>query len=162
MSIFMQIDGIEGEASDPQHKGWIDVRNMRWGVERAITSHTSTQGDRESANATITDLTFKKLMDKSTAKLFLAACCGRGQTIKIHLTKTGTGSGSDTFMEYILHHAIVSDYQMAAWNDDLDRPIEKIKISFVKLETRYTPYDEDGLANAALAVAFDTATNTKA
>jgi len=162
MSIFAYIEGIQGDSSDPAHKGWIDIRSISWGVGRNVTSSTSTQGDRESSNAIITDLTFKKFMDKATAKLFLEACCGRGKKIIIHLTKTGSGSGADTFMEYTLHNALISDYKMAAWDDDLDRPIEKLKISFVKLETRYTPYDENGAAEAALAVAFNTATNMKA
>jgi len=162
MSIFLHIPGITGESSDPNHQGWIDVRNFSWGVGRDINSHTSTQGDRESSNATISDLTLKKFMDKSTAQLFIESCCGGGKTIKFHLSKTGQGSGADSFIEYTLHNALVSDYKVAAFNDDTDRPIEKVKISFVKLEIRYIPYDEDGNAEAALAVAFDTAKNMKA
>lgn len=34
-------------------------------------------------------------------------------------------------------------------------------ISFLDAEVKYTPYDEDGNALAPIAVAFDTATNTK-
>lgn len=162
MSIFMYIDGINGESSDSGHKDWIDIRSISWGTGRKITSETSTRGDRESSNTKITDLTFKKFMDKATAKLFIEACCGVGKTIKIHLTKTGSGTGADVYMEYTLHNAIISDYKMAAWDDDIDRPIEKLKISFVKMETRYTPFDEDGIATAPIAVAFDTATNTTA
>lgn len=161
MSIFILYEGIKGESSDKNHPGCIDIRSVSWQVSRKITSNTSTTGDRESANAVISDLTIKKLMDKATPQLFIQACCGNGKTLKIYLTKTGTGSGSDTYIEYTLHNAIITDYQMAAWDDDLDRPIEKIKISFVKLELRYIPYDEDGIAMAAIATGFDTATNMK-
>ncbi|MBX2809253.1 MAG: type VI secretion system tube protein Hcp [Cellvibrionaceae bacterium] len=71
MSIFLNYDGITGECSDANHKGWIDVERIKWGTSRNITSSTSTQGDRESSNAIITDLSFIKLMDKATPYLFL-------------------------------------------------------------------------------------------
>ncbi len=76
MSIFMHVEGIQGETSDLNHKGWIDIENLEWGSKRQITSNTSTQGDRESSNATITDLTLIKLMDKTTPYLFIETCCG--------------------------------------------------------------------------------------
>ena len=161
MSLFLNGEGVKGEASDANHPGWVDIRCISWEVNRKITSNTSTKGDRESANAVIGDLTLKKIMDKSSPTFFIEACCGTGKTVTIHLTKTGQGIGAETFMEYTLHNALISDYQMAAWNSDPDRPIEKIKISFTKLETRYISYNEDGLTEAPLAVAFDTATNMK-
>jgi len=39
--------------------------------------------------------------------------------------------------------------------------MEAISVSFVEMEVKYTPYDEDGNQIAAIAVGFDTATNTK-
>ncbi|MBX2808640.1 MAG: type VI secretion system tube protein Hcp [Cellvibrionaceae bacterium] len=37
----------------------------------------STQGDRESANAVISDIKIKKFVDKATPYIFMAMCCGR-------------------------------------------------------------------------------------
>lgn len=53
MSLFMQYPGIQGESADTNHRHWIDIENLRWGVKRRITSHTSTRNDRESANAEV-------------------------------------------------------------------------------------------------------------
>ena len=162
MSIFVHIEGIEGEVSDSLHKDWLDILSVSLGVNREITSNTSTRGDRESSNAAMSELTIKRFMDKATPRLHIEACCGRGKTVTIHQTKTGAGTGADVFIQYTLHNAIVCEYKMAAWAQDTDRPIEKIKISFTKLEIRYTPYDDNGMAASPLSVAFDTATNTKA
>ena len=161
MSLFLYIDGIQGEVSDAGFKGWIDITHWRWGVKRLITSNTSTQGDRESANATITDLTITRFMDKATPKLFLESCCGRGKTAKIVQTKTGTGSGADSFIEYTFHNALISHYAVEALSEATARPREQLTLSFVEVETKYTPYDEDGNAQAPIAVGFNTATNTK-
>ena len=161
MSIFAQIEGIKGESSDSGHSGWMDIHSINWGVGRKITSNSSTAGDRESSNAVISDLQITRLMDSATPKLFIESCCGTGKEIKIHLTKTGTGSGADIFMEYSLKNAIISNYSVNASAEDSGRPMETLTVSFVDLEVKYTPYDEDGSAEAAIAVGFDTSTNTK-
>lgn len=64
-------------------------------------------------------------------------------------------------MCYLLRNAIISSYRVKAHTDDLNRPNEEIRISFTAIESRYTPYDEDGNALSAIAVGFDTKTNTK-
>jgi len=161
MSVFLNYEGIKGESSDSGHKDWIDVDSWEWGVERKITSSTSTQGDRESSNAVINNLNITKTMDSSSNRLFIESCCGTGKTVKLHLTKTGTGSGADVYMEYTLKNALISKYSVGGVAEDTDRPTEVIIISFVELEAKYIPYDEDGNAIAPDAVGFDTATNTK-
>jgi len=161
MSIFINYEGVKGESSDPAHKDWCDVESICWGVGRNITSSTSTQGDRESSNANITDLTIMRHMDKATPKIFTESCCGTGKDVVIHLTKTGTGSGAHIYMEYHLKNALISYYQIEAEAEDAERPVEKIQVSFTDVEVKYTPYDEDGNAEAPIAVGFNTATNTR-
>lgn len=161
MSIFMEIPNITGETSDQNHQGWIDVLEVEFGVHRNITSSTSTQGDRESSNAVISDLKLLKLMDRTTPQLFLLTCCGTGKDIKIVMTKTGTGSGADVFLEYTLKNALLSRMDTQAMKYNNRRPVEEIHISFTSMSVKYIQYDEDNNMVAPLAVGFDTATNTK-
>ncbi len=161
MSIFVNFDGIKGECSDPAHKEWMDVLSCSYDITRAITSATSTLGDRESSNAQIQDLVLTKLTDSATPKTFLESCCGTGKDVTIHFTKTGTGGGADVFLELKLKNALISGYFFAAKSQSVNRPHEEITLSFVEMEVKYTPYDEDGNATAPITVGFDTATNTK-
>lgn len=161
MSAFLYYEGIQGEVSDVGFQNWIDISEWSWGVGRSISSHTSTQGDRESANATIRDLNITRFMDKATAKLFIESCCGTGKTAKIVQTKTGTGNGADVFVEYTFHNALISHYSVRALNNAVARPREEMILSFVDTEVKYIPYDENGIAEAPIAVGFNTATNTK-
>lgn len=161
MSIFLRIDGINGCASDACHPGWIDAVDLQWSVGRRITSAPSSRGSRESSNAEITALEITRFTDQATPQLFLEACCGRGRDITIELTRTGTGSGADTYLKYTLRHAMVSGYAIDAAAEDVTRPLEKIIISFAALELVYTPFDQDGRPLAPLAVGFDTTTNTR-
>ncbi|MBI3899441.1 MAG: type VI secretion system tube protein Hcp [Gammaproteobacteria bacterium] len=157
----MSYEGIRGESSDSGHKNWIDIVSFSWGTSRRITSATSTQGDRESSNAKITDLILTKKMDSSSPKLFLESCCGTGKNVMLHLTKTGSGVGADVFMEYNLKKALISKYEVGGEAADMDRPTEVITISFVELDLRYTPYNDNNQATSPIAVGFNTATNTK-
>lgn len=161
MSIFMYMESLLGEASDPNHKNWVDLLEVTFGVGRSITSVTSTRGDRESSNATISDLKLLKFMDKASAKLFLEACCSTGKQIIIEMTKTGAGQGADTYIRYTLENAIISSLDVEATNDNGYRPLEDITISFTEMSVKYIPYDEDGNAESPIVVGFDTATNQK-
>lgn len=77
MSIFVNYEGIKGESSDANHKDWMDVKSCSFDIERAITSATSTQGDRESSNAEIKDIIITRYTDsehlRSSSNLFVAA-----------------------------------------------------------------------------------------
>ncbi|MBX2809407.1 MAG: type VI secretion system tube protein Hcp [Cellvibrionaceae bacterium] len=161
MSIFVNYDGIKGECSDPAHKEWMDVLTCTYDISRAITSATSTQGDRESSNTEIKDLVLTKYTDSATPKTFLESCCGTGKDVTIHFTKTGTGGGADVFLELKLKNALISNYSFSGKSQGASRPHETLTLSFVEMEVKYTPYDEDGNATAPISVGFDTATNTK-
>ena len=162
MSIFVQYEGITGQVSDAEHKGWMHVHELAWGAGRNITSRPSTRGDRESSNAQVSDLVMTRLMDKATPKLFLAACCGKGKRVEIHLTKSGQGGAAEVYMTYVLQHCLVSFYAMTDSPKHTTGAAERIEISFTGLEVKYTPYDDDGMALGPLAVGFDTATNMRA
>lgn len=161
MSGFLKYGNVKGESSDSGHKGWIDITAWKFDIARAITSATSTKGDRESSNAEIGDLILSKHTDSSTPKLFIESCCGTGQDVTLHLTKTGAGSGADVYMEFILKNALISNFALSGNDKSARRPQEVIAISFVEIEIKYIQHDEDGNAMAPVAVGFDTATNTK-
>jgi len=161
MSIFMNYEGIKGEASDPAHKDWVDITGWKFDITRAITSSTSTRGDRESSNANIGDLIVTKYTDAATPKLFIESCCGTGKDVILHLTKTGAGSGADVYMEIILKNALITNFSLGGKSESATRPQEALSISFVDIEIKYTNYDENGIAQSPVAVGFDTATNTK-
>ena len=161
MSIHMFIPGVKGESTDPGHEDWIDVESLSWGVNRNLNSNSATKGDRESGNATISDLHVVRNMDSATPKLFIDGCCGEGKEIIIEITKTGKGGGSETYMRYTLGDSLIGNYTVNANAQDGSHPTETLSIAFIDMEMTYTPYDDGGKQQASETVAFDTATNTK-
>lgn len=162
MSIHLHIPGLQGSSTDRSHSQWLDVHELKWAVQRRITSTTSTRKDRESANPEISRLNFVRYMDRATPDLFILSCCGRGQTITVRQTGTGEGSGSAPFVEYIFDNAVISNYQVMAVRQAKRRPMERICISATSAQLRYTPYDDDGRALAPISVGFDFSQNIKA
>src|SRR5690554_6791620 len=99
VSIVMKVDDISGDVVDLTHLGWLDIDRLGWGgVRRRLASPTSTRGDRESSVAELLEIKLSRHMDSASPHLFLEACCGRGRSIILRLTKTGQGSVSDVFL----------------------------------------------------------------
>ncbi len=159
MSIFMFREGIKGESSDKFHKDWMDIESIEWRIGRKITSQTSTRGDRESSNPEYSELLLFKRMDSATPKIFIESCYGGGKTVIIECTKTGSGNGGDVYMQYRLENALISHYAIHVKSKRGKRPLEAIKVSFKRLDQRYITYDENNVAQAPIAVGYDTARN---
>lgn len=159
--MFMSYEGIKGEAADAGHAEWLDIHSLSWGSRRRVTAASSTKRDRESANATISDLNITRRMDSASPALFIESVCGKGKTVVIRMTRTGSGGGADVYMEYTLRNALVTQYEVDAEAEEEERPEEALTISFTAIETKYTPYDDDGNPMSPIAVGFDAATNTR-
>ncbi|WP_223669974.1 Hcp family type VI secretion system effector, partial [Kangiella shandongensis] len=110
MSIFMNYDGIKGEATAKGHEDWIDVLSLDWGVQRGITARVGTSKDREATSADVSELRITKYMDNTTPYLFKEACVGKGKQVQLHLTKTG--DTLENYMEYNLKDCMISGYRV--------------------------------------------------
>lgn len=154
MGIYVNFDGIPGDATEQNHKKWIDVASIQWGVGRAISTVAGRTQNREASQPSVSEVTISKMFDSSSPKLFTAACTGNvGKTVKIDLTTTS--SGGLVFCTYTLSNALISSYSVSS---DGDRPGESISISFTKLEFKFTPYDNQNKAGTPVTVSYDLAT----
>jgi len=158
MSIFMQIDGIEGSVTDQYHQGWLNILKIKWGTRRKIILSTGT-GHRRISNAKFSELMLIRRMDKATPQLFREACSGCvGKDVTLHLTKTG--QSENTYLEYSLKNVLVSHYRTMAHEDDVAPPNEEIRLSFSAIELKHIPYDASGKMQSPLITGFDLATHT--
>jgi len=154
MAIYVKYDGIDGEATQEEHKKWLDVSSIQWGVGRAISTTSGSTANREASEPSVSEVTLTKLMDSSSPKLFTESVTGAaGKTVVIHLVTTG--SPGKTYAEYTLTNALASSYSMSSGGD---RPSESVSISFTKLEFKFTPYDGNNKAGTPISVSYDLST----
>jgi len=154
MAIYVQMDGIEGDATQEQHKKWLTIESMHWGVGRHVKAGAGRAGNREASEPSVSEVTITKHADGSSPKIFGEACTGKkGKTVKIDFVTTG--NPGDTYMQYILSDTLVSSYSISSGGD---RPSESIGLSFSKIEMKFIPYDEQHKAASPIIANYDLAT----
>ncbi len=153
MAIYLQFDGMTGEVTAAGHEGWIELESFSWGVGRGIIMQTGASKDREASAPSLSEVTVTKQMDETSPYFFTEACVGKGKTATIHFVKTG--EELETYMEYVLSDVMVSGYSVSSGGD---RPAESISLSFTKIETKYTPYDDAHAATAPIPAGYNLAT----
>lgn len=161
MSISMEVPDIHGAAADAGYFGWLPIEKIAFGATRGVTSPTGRRGGREASNTELQELILRRTSDRATPALVLGACCGRGQTIRIHLTRTGDGAGAEPFAEYVLHNALISEYAVRARSRGHARPVETLRISFTAWELKYVGQDADGRVLPPQVVGFDSTNNRR-
>ncbi|MDT3376343.1 Hcp family type VI secretion system effector [Labrys portucalensis] len=157
MPIYLQLDGIQGDATQEQHKKWMDIEAIHWNVSRNMNTSAGSAANREASEPTISEVILTKVSDSSSTRLFQEACSGRtGKTAVIHLVSTG--SPGNTYIEYTLTNTLLANYSV---DSNGDRPVETIRLNFTKMQVKYTPYNEDNTSGSPTIATYDLAT-TKA
>ena len=155
--IYCHYEGVDGTATEQNHKKWIKVSSVQWGVGRAITLTPGATQNREGSTPSISEITFVKDMDGSTPKLFQLACGKdvKGKTFKFHFTRTG--DPEPIYLEVTLTDALVSGYSVSSGGDT---PSESVSLNFTKIELKYTPTGEDVTDASPILANYD-ATESK-
>jgi type VI secretion system secreted protein Hcp len=113
---FIRLDGIEGESSDSKHIGWIEITSCDMEIHQTISTTASSAGGAGAERADFSDLSFTKLLDKSSP--MLAVACAQGthfNTITIELCRSGTEKIK--FMEIKLTNSFISSLALSADGD---------------------------------------------
>ena len=153
MAIYVKIDGINGDATHQEHKKWLDVDSLQWGVGRAIMTPTGSAMNREASEPSVSEVTVTKTMDSSSSLLFQEACAGSaGKKVTIDLVTTG--NPGDIYMQYTLHNALVSGYSVSSGGE---RPAESVSLNFTKIEMVYKTFDEKHKMTGQFPASYDLA-----
>ena len=154
MPIYFQMDGIQGDATQADHKQWMDIQAMHWNVSRNINTLAGAAANRESSEPAISEVTLTKVSDSSTSKLFQEACTGRsGKDATIDMVTTG--NPGQTYIQYKLYNTLVASYTVSSSGD---RPTEQVTLNFTKMEVKYIPFDENNNAKAPMISSYDVST----
>lgn len=70
---FLKIDGIDGESTQADHKGEIELLSFTWGVSRPPAGARAARSTRAALNS----FTIVKRLDKASPKLMQACAMGR-------------------------------------------------------------------------------------
>ena len=155
MAVYVWIDGIEGTATQEEHKKWIQAETLNWGVGRSIAAMTGATQNRESSEPSVSEVTITKQTDGSSPKLFQRACGEDTKGTKVKIDFVTTGNPGVTYMRYTLHNTLIAGYDISTSGE---LPTETISFNFTKVEVKYTPHDEKNNPKQSSTVQYDLTT----
>src|SRR5262245_25437377 len=130
---FLKIDGIEGESTDKDHKGELQVESWSWGVSSATTA-----GGARSGKPCVASFNFTKNMDKASPPLMANAVSGMVIKTAV-LTARKAGEAQQEFLKLTMESVLVSSYQVGGSSSSSSLPMEQLSLNFAKMSVEYKP-----------------------
>ncbi|MBK1682657.1 Hcp family type VI secretion system effector [Rhodoferax fermentans] len=148
---FIKFDGVEGESSNKDHKGAVDVLSWSWGIATAgQVGGTSTGKGKTVAEP----LSFVHLYDKASP--LLAKHCAAGKLFKtVVLTSRKAGEGQKDFLQVSLKEVHVTSVQPSC--ADGGEIIEAVTLTYRDIEFAYKPQDGKGGLGGDVKFGWDVA-----
>jgi type VI secretion system secreted protein Hcp len=149
---FLKIDGIDGESTDVNHKGEIDVESWSWGVSQSGSSGGG--GGGGAGKAAFQDFHFVTQVSKATPKLLQA--CASGMHIKEATLSGVRGAGkvkNASFLKVKLTDVIISGVALADSQENV--PLDQVSFNYGKIELTYTRQSAKGTAEPPVRFGWD-------
>lgn len=133
---FIKFDGVDGEATDNEHKGWIALGSFTQPVRE---TGAATGAARRRGDVVLEDIVVVKQVDKSSPKLAEAVCKGKVfPKVELHVSTSDPGSPRPTYHAYELTNVRVTSYSVHAGGSSGDPlPSEEISLNFEEVKVTY-------------------------
>ncbi len=155
---FIQFQGLPGESGDDKHKEWVEIHSFNFGASQAAQAVSSGNSGPGVERVSMSDLSFTKDVDKTSAKLFERCCSAEAfPTVKLEVCRAG--GEKLTYIAVTLSHVIVSSYQLGGGTGGLAN--ENITLAFGKIEHTYTQQKLDGGPGGKISAGWDLTANKK-
>lgn len=155
MAFYLQIPGIKGSVTDSQHKDWIAIHDINFNTANHVSVKPGHVDDRYAGIPSLSDFVLSKLADVSSPKLLEASLGGKVfDKVMIHVCN----NDKKPYIEYTLHKAIVSNYEIDAANShsiSATKLEEYFSLNATKIEMRYLPAN-----GTPMSAAYDQETAT--
>jgi type VI secretion system secreted protein Hcp len=157
VDMFIKLTDIEGESQDGAHEKEIDVLAWSWGMTQSGTTHMG--GGGGSGKVNVSDLSFTKYVDASSANLMLFCCNGKHVAEGL-LTIRKAGEDPVEYLKIKMEDVIISSVSTGG-SGGMDRLTENVTLNFSKVEVVYTPQAAAGSGEAEKTMTWDIAKNAK-
>ena len=160
MTTYMKMDKIQGNVTAKGHENWIEINDLYFSVKRHINTEPGRVTDREGSRPSISEIIITKKMDKSSPLLFSESCVGKATT-SVQIDICQTDDSLNPYTQLTLNNVIVSGYELSSMsqtnlqNDATQTPMEKIALSYDKIELKYTPYGTDNKPQSPIPAGYD-------
>jgi len=149
VDFYLKLDAIDGESTDADHTGEIQLLSFSWGGSQ-VTAVAGTGGSG-AGKADLADLSVMKYMDKASAPIFKALLTGTHIKTGV-LSAIKAGAGGKPFLKLSFEELFVTSQQVSASSEI---PSESVSFSYNKIKVEYSTQNEQGILTATGAVSYD-------
>ena len=149
---FLNIPGIKGESGNAEYANQVEVRDFEFGASQTGSFAANIGGG--TGTVQVQDFSFTKFVDCASPLIFKAVATGQ-HFDKITLSCTKAGNKQQTFMIVTFSNAMFSDYQIGGAGNSEEPAIERIRLSFSKIEFKYCKQKNDGTLAGAIVASYD-------
>lgn len=155
VSVFLELDGIQGEATDDAHKDQIKLTSCSFSAFNS-SSYNNASKTVSKGQANMGDVAYTKEPDKTSVALFKA--CATGKVIPKGKISFQTNVGDDKkvdFLVYELENLVVNSYSFSASS----MADESGSLTYAKIRQVYDARDEKGASAGKVEGFFDVLLN---
>lgn len=157
---FLKIEDIPGESLDAQFKDWIELEDFDVGASQSASTTKTSAGGASSGRARMSDLYFRKAVDKATPKLHEACCSGK-HLKEVTIALNRAGDNRVKYMEIKLEEVIVSSVSLTG-NGSVNSgfPSEIVRLNYARIKMTYIQQKRsDGAGGGQIVGGWDGVAN---
>lgn len=159
VNYFLKIDGIDGESTNTNYPGFIEIKEFSWGL---TNSAAASFGGAPTVKPSLQDFHFAADTSKASPKLFQA--CATGQHFSSALlvaVRTDVEGHQQEFMKITLKDPMISSYQSGNQAEG-DSPTDTFSLNYTGIEFVYKPQNPDGSLGDAVVGSYSVKQGGKA
>ncbi len=158
MAIYMEYEGIKGNATAAGYEGMIKLDFVQFGVQRAVSMKTGTMANRAHTLPKFSIVKTGKKLECSTPLMTQETYAGgAGKRVKLHFVRAGQSRLEET-MTYTLENCLPAFYRLVATQRDGCVPVERLYLSYSAIEISQTVSGSNNKGLSTLRVGYDLAT----
>lgn len=157
-NFFLKIGDIQGEATQTEFDGQIEVVTFSWGVSQP--GGFSYAGGGGVAQANLHDLTISFRMCSASPKLMEACASGKHFDDAVLTCLRSAGDKAEKYLEITLTDVLISTYQTGGSGDEF--PIETIGLNFAQIKEEFFKQNDQGVSESAGTGQWNQLTNSTA
>ena len=155
---YMEMEGIEGEATAKGFEKKIEIFSFSWGASAPVTIGSGSTGISAS-KVSLSSFNIMKKSDIASSKLFKACCLGDHiPKVTVSMRKQTGTRGQDVLLKYVFEEALVESVQWSGSSGGDDTPTESVSLAFAKVTVEYKPQNPDGTLGTGTPVVWDVRT----
>jgi len=153
-SMWLKIDGVEGEATDDKHPKEIGLQHWAWGMTHPVAFRG---GGMSGGETNVQDLVVTKVLDKASPNL-MKYCLSAKPLSEVLLTVRKRAEDPIDYLKIKMKNAIIASVADNGSGDGMPAS-ENVSVVFDQVEVEYTPQGPDGKAQGSVKCGWDIKAN---